>query len=260
MCDGTAACGRRFVIRRIKLEVCRGEERRVAPGEGGITTPCSRPRIARLSCARLAASAVVCAAADGGRYADRVSCVSILDRGGWHELLRQDHYCWPTRERVGRTHVELDALHWGSNWSVSPDFAKLVEEAVGVTMDRRRELSERSRSHLETSDCDNLVELSVHGGLSPSADPDTQATLISAAPLRRKLRIISRSLSDCRRNSVVGNSNARKEATRVPDGAVPASIDTLKSLSSSRMLRQRRFWSGQLHNTWLHQTLATVFY
>jgi adenylate kinase family enzyme len=33
---------------------------------------------------------------------------------------------------LGRTHVELDALHWGSNWSVSPDFAKLVEEAVGA--------------------------------------------------------------------------------------------------------------------------------
>ena len=29
-----------------------------------------------------------------------------------------------------RTHIELDALHWGPNWSVSPDFAKLVEKAV----------------------------------------------------------------------------------------------------------------------------------
>jgi len=39
--------------------------------KAGLTTPCSRPRIALLSCARLAAPAVECAAADGGRYASR---------------------------------------------------------------------------------------------------------------------------------------------------------------------------------------------
>ena len=33
-------------------------------GTPHLTTPCSRPRIALLSCARLAAPAVVCAAAD----------------------------------------------------------------------------------------------------------------------------------------------------------------------------------------------------
>lgn len=33
---------------------------------------------------------------------------------------------------LGRAHVELDALYWGPNWSARPEFARLVEEAVGA--------------------------------------------------------------------------------------------------------------------------------
>jgi hypothetical protein len=43
---------------------------------GGITTPCSRPRIAQLSCARRLSSRVECAAADGGRYALHIMTIS----------------------------------------------------------------------------------------------------------------------------------------------------------------------------------------
>ena len=35
-------------------------------------------------------------------------------------------------EVLGRTHIELDALHWGPNWSVRPEFPALVAEAVSA--------------------------------------------------------------------------------------------------------------------------------
>ena len=33
---------------------------------------------------------------------------------------------------LGRTHIELDALHWGPNWTVRSDFAELVTAAVSA--------------------------------------------------------------------------------------------------------------------------------
>src|SRR5688572_5952848 len=33
-------------------------------------------------------------------------------------------------EMLGRWHIELDALHWGPNWTPRPEFAELVEEAI----------------------------------------------------------------------------------------------------------------------------------
>ncbi len=33
-------------------------------------------------------------------------------------------------EALGRRHIELDALHWGPNWTPQPDFAELVAEAI----------------------------------------------------------------------------------------------------------------------------------
>jgi len=35
-------------------------------------------------------------------------------------------------ERLGRPHIELDALHWGPNWTPNPDFASRVAEATAA--------------------------------------------------------------------------------------------------------------------------------
>ena len=35
-------------------------------------------------------------------------------------------------QRLDRRHIELDALHWGPNWTPNPDFALRVEEATAA--------------------------------------------------------------------------------------------------------------------------------
>jgi hypothetical protein len=35
-------------------------------------------------------------------------------------------------ERLNRPHIELDALHWGPNWTPNPDFAERVAEATAA--------------------------------------------------------------------------------------------------------------------------------
>jgi adenylate kinase family enzyme len=35
-------------------------------------------------------------------------------------------------DALGRRHIELDALHWGPNWTPRPEFVELVEEAIAL--------------------------------------------------------------------------------------------------------------------------------
>jgi adenylate kinase family enzyme len=39
-------------------------------------------------------------------------------------------FCRRLATALGRRHIELDALHWGANWTPNPDFLSRVEAAV----------------------------------------------------------------------------------------------------------------------------------